>query len=577
MFLNSIRWRLQLWHGLLLVLVLTGFGLTAYQLQRANQFKRIDQELQRRMVVIGGVLRRPAEVRPRPPLDRLPPPSRPPDDRFVPPGRTQGLEQLDRRPSLPPHLDLLPQGEGGASSAPQNPSARPDEATGRLSPLSQGEGQGEGEPILRAPEGVELPKAPFQGPPPLNPGRPQVPDGSARDLLPYAPLPRRLSPQELSLFEGPATNVFYYAVWTRDGRLLARSESAPLGSYQPSRSTQPDEARMRGTLREMFRYTPPGECLLVGKDINRELAELRRFAGLLLGAGGTVLVFGLAGGWWLSTRAIRPISDISATALKISSGDLSLRIPAADTDNELGQLAGVLNSTFARLEAAFQQQARFTSDAAHELRTPVSVMLTQTQSALTRERPAAEYREALEACQREAQRMRGLIESLLELAWLDAGQEPATLAPFHLPQTATACLELVRPLAAGRGITFHTDLAATDCVGDSDRVALVITNLLTNAIYYNRDRGEIRISVKQDRGAETLIVADTGQGISADDLPHVFERFWRADTSRSRASGRTGLGLAIAKSIVEAHGGSIEAVSELGKGSTFTVHLHAPN
>jgi heavy metal sensor kinase len=333
---------------------------------------------------------------------------------------------------------------------------------------------------------------------------------------------------------------------------------------------------MRGTLRELFRYTPPGECLLVGKDIDRELAELRRFAGLLLGAGGSVLVLGLAGGWWLSTRAIRPINDISATASKISSGDLSLRIPAADTDNELGQLAAVLNSTFARLEAAFQQQARFTADAAHELRTPVSVMLTQTQSALTRDRQAAEYREAVEACQRAAQRMRGLIESLLELAWLDAGREPMKLAPFDLAQTATECVDIVRPLAAERGITMHTDLPCTECLGDSERVALVITNLLTNAIYYNKDRGEIRISVRREGGAVTLTVADTGQGIAAKDLPHVFERFWRADPSRSRANGRTGLGLAISKSIVEAHGGSIDAVSELGKGSLFTVRLPAP-
>ena len=201
------------------------------------------------------------------------------------------------------------------------------------------------------------------------------------------------------------------------------------------------------------------------------------------------------------------------------------------------------------------------------------MLLTQTQSALTRERPAAEYREAVEACQRAAQRMRGLIESLLELASLDAEHQPLKRAPFDLSQTAAECLELVRPLAAERGVTLQSALPSTECIGDSERVALVITNLLTNAIYYNKDQGEIRISVKQDRGGVTLAVADTGLGISAEDLPHVFERFWRADPSRSRANGRTGLGLAIAKSIVEAHGGSIEAVSELNKGSTFTVRL----
>src|SRR5207249_8254753 len=121
----------------------------------------------------------------------------------------------------------------------------------------------------------------------------------------------------------------------------------------------------------------------------------------------------------------------------------------------------VLNSTFARLEANFAQQARFTSDAAHELRTPVSVMLTQTQSALTRERPAPEYRETLEACQRAAQRMRRLIESLLELARLDAGQNPSRSAPVELAQLTNDCIELIRPLAAERRITIDADLPAT--------------------------------------------------------------------------------------------------------------------
>jgi len=311
----------------------------------------------------------------------------------------------------------------------------------------------------------------------------------------------------------------------------------------------------------------------VGRDIGRELADLRQFAGLLSGAGGAVLALGLAGGWWLSTRAIRPIKEISAAAAKISGGDLSQRIPAADTDNELGQLASVLNSTFARLEANFAQQARFTSDAAHELRTPVSVMLTQTQSALTRERPAPEYRETLEACQRAAQRMRRLIESLLELARLDAGQNPSRSAPVELAQLTNDCIELIRPLAAERRITIDADLPATVCTGDTDHLALVITNLLTNAIQYNHDGGEIRISVQQTKGAAVLTVADTGQGISTENLPHIFERFWRADKSRTRADGRTGLGLAIAKSIMDAHGGSIAVASELGKGSVFTLRL----
>jgi heavy metal sensor kinase len=326
----------------------------------------------------------------------------------------------------------------------------------------------------------------------------------------------------------------------------------------------------------MILFTPPGECILAGSDLSAEMAEMRRSAWLLFAAGGCVLLLGLAGGWWLSTRAIRPIQDISATASRISAGDLSQRIPAADADNELGQLAGVLNSTFARLDAAFAQQARFTSDAAHELRTPVSVILTQTQATLNRERSAAEYRETVEACQRAAQRMRRLTESLLALARLDAGGETLRREPFNLADEAQACVELVRPLAAAKGVAIHTDPGAAECAGDADRMAQVITNLLSNAIQYNREGGEVRVATRCANGWSELVVADTGVGISKEDLPHLFERFYRADKSRSRADGRTGLGLAIAKSIVEAHGGTLEVSSVPEAGTTFTVRLPAP-
>ena len=140
-----------------------------------------------------------------------------------------------------------------------------------------------------------------------------------------------------------------------------------------------------------------------------------------------------AGGWFRA--ALRPIDDISAAAVKISAGDLSQRINVAEAESELGQLAAVLNSTFARLETAFAQQKQFAADAAHELRTPVSVILTQTQTALNREREAAEYKQTVEACQRAAQRMRKLIESLLALARLDAGQEVLKRLRFDFSKT----------------------------------------------------------------------------------------------------------------------------------------------
>lgn len=419
--------------------------------------------------------------------------------------------------------------------------------------------------------------------------------GPRRDRPPLRPSERfrdnegnfRLPARFAALFDETDTNGFYFVIWAPDGKELARSTHAPANiafdpEFEPGLQDQgpmresgprpPEPARMRGVFREVLVFAR-GEVVLVGRSIKPELAELRRTSWVLFSVGGIILLLGLAGGWWLASRAIRPIQGISTAALKIAAGDLSQRIDVAETESELGQLASVLNSTFTRLEAAFTQQQQFASDAAHELRTPVSVMLTQTQTALHRERSAAEYRETVEACQRSAQRMRRLLESLLELARLDAGQETMKRNAFDLARTAADCLELIRPLAADRNIQIRTDFSTAESIGDSERLGQVITNLLTNAVHYNHEGGEIRIATRGDGDFAILEVADSGPGIAPEHLPHVFQRFYRADPARTSSQGRSGLGLAISKAIVEAHGGSIEVASEEGKGTVFTVRL----
>ncbi|HEY1111713.1 MAG TPA: ATP-binding protein, partial [Opitutaceae bacterium] len=239
----------------------------------------------------------------------------------------------------------------------------------------------------------------------------------------------------------------------------------------------------------------------------------------------------------------------------------------------LGELATVLNSTFARLEAAFADQKNFTADASHELRTPLAVILTETQRVLSRERTAAEYREAIEICREAAQEMKRLTESLLELARFDAGQETLRRQPFDLAVVAQAAVDLMRPLAVERNIKVEVACAPASASGDPDRLRQVAVNLLQNAVRYNRDGGEIRVTTSATEHEAVLTVSDTGGGIAAEALPHVFERFYRADKARSRAQGGTGLGLAICKAIVAAHGGSIAIESEVGKGTTLTVRL----
>ncbi len=496
MVFNSIRWRLQLWHGLVLFLVLAGFGITARQLDRTSRFQRIDRELQQRAGLISNALRR---GEPRPDQDR-----------------------------------------GG------NPPPNGDEHRG--APRADGE---------------EFPRLPPRG-------DPSSPDG---ERMPEGGLP--LSQGESAEFDGTGANAFYYILWRRDGEILSKSRSAPANATMPVRERAGPFIRTMGYDRESVTFTPPGEAIVVGCDLQTEYAEMRRLSWLLFGAGGAVLLLGLAGGWWMSSRVIRPIADISATAAKISHGDLAQRIPPAADGSELGTLVEILNSTFARLEGAFDRQRQFTSDAAHELRTPVSVLLTQIQSALNRERTPAQYRESLEACQRAAQRMRRLIEALLSMARLDAGQESFEREPLDLARVAADCVELVGPLARERSVTVESSFAPAQCKGDADRLALVITNLLTNAIHHNKVGGHVHISTANGSGAVTLTVQDDGPGIAPEHLAHVFERFYRGDPSRTNTAGRSGLGLAISKAIVEAHGGAIKVRSQPGAGAKFTVTLPA--
>lgn len=412
---------------------------------------------------------------------------------------------------------------------------------------------------VRGPDGGRPETGPSQSHGSLN--QPSMPP---RDFEPQL----KLSLERSALFDSRSPSGFYYCIWLHQ---VTRSPNAPAGLPRPGPSEI--SPRQRGEYREMFLSTPPVDYVLVGKSIADDLAVLRGTAWLIAGAGLAVLALGLAGGWWLTTLALRPVQEIGRAAIRIATGDLSERINLAQTESELGGLALLLNATFERLEASFAQQARFTSDAAHELRTPLTILLTQTQAALARDRSASEYREALAANQTAGQRMRRLIESLLDLARLDAGQEPLRRVASDLAEIAAETAELITPLTVSRQIKVHLQLSEAHCEADPERIAQVVTNLLKNAIDYNRDAGEIRLTVWTEGETACLEVADTGLGISAEHLPHVFERFYRADAARSGAGSRTGLGLAISKAIVDAHGGALSISSELKKGTSVILRL----
>jgi heavy metal sensor kinase len=326
-------------------------------------------------------------------------------------------------------------------------------------------------------------------------------------------------------------------------------------------------------MREAYHFTEMGECVLAGRPVGKDLAGMKHYAARLSLIGVGVLVVGLGGGWVLTTRSIRPIEQISGAAKRISEGQLSERIQVEQPGSELGQLAEVLNSTFARLEDSFAQQKRFTADASHELRTPLSVLIAETQTVLSRERPAEEYREVLAGNLDTARQMKRLAEALLELARIDTGEKWEPGPPLEIGVIADEVIGRLRPLAKARNVSITREGESAMTGGSPERLALVISNLLENAIHHGRDGGSVVVSTGHDEDVVTLQVSDDGPGIPEQDLPHVFERFYRADKSRTGSQGRYGLGLAICRGLVEAEGGSISVKSERGKGACFTVKL----
>jgi heavy metal sensor kinase len=303
--------------------------------------------------------------------------------------------------------------------------------------------------------------------------------------------------------------------------------------------------------------------------VEREQREVRE---AMLVAIPLLLLLAGAGGWWLASMGLAPITEMAGRAVRLPlTGTEDLGAPMRG--DELGQLTRAFNGLVGRLRAALQTQRRFMADASHELRTPVSIIRSAAEVALSRDhRDEAEYRETLTIARDEARRLTRLVEDMLVLARADAGGYPVHLVDLDLGEVVDDCRRAVRVLAAERGVQVRSSPGQeVPFHGDEDLLRRLVTNLLQNAVQHTPAGGSVTVSLSSENGHVQIRVADGGPGIPDADRARIFDRFVRLD--EARAGNGVGLGLPIAKWIAEVHGGSLVLESTEATGSTFCATL----
>jgi signal transduction histidine kinase len=297
------------------------------------------------------------------------------------------------------------------------------------------------------------------------------------------------------------------------------------------------------------------------------------------------LIIALLGGFWLADRAMRPVHTITQAARTIGETDLSRRLNMKGKD-ELGELAITFDGMLGRLQAAFERQRQFVADASHELRTPLTIVNLETSRTLASPHKPEDYRQALNVIKSENNFMTSLVNDLLTLARMDAGQAVLQKLPVDLSDVVLETMERLASLAARKGVQMEAgDLPEARLLGDRQLLIQMVSNLVDNGIKYAAGDGK-KISIETGTSGETVWVrvSDNGPGIAAEHLPHLFDRFYRIDQSRTRGQEEStgtkspngsGLGLSIVQWIAQSHGGEVKVESQPGMGTTFEVRFKA--
>lgn len=314
--------------------------------------------------------------------------------------------------------------------------------------------------------------------------------------------------------------------------------------------------------------------IVTGRPLTGIYVTLVRLRTLLIAGMAVAVAAALIGGWTVAGAALRPVDRLTRAARSIGAGDLHQRLHMSGPDDELHRLAAAFDEMLGRLEGAFERERQFSADVAHELRTSLTVLAGELAVALRKPRTPGEYQRSLLSLKEEVNRLTRTVLDLLLLARADAGAEPMRRSPVQLDQLLRRALHSFAAQAAGQGVVLGGEGPEGVILSvDSDRLLEAVSNLIDNALRHTGSGDTVTVKWQPQSDGVAIAVVDNGEGITAAHLPHVFKRFYRAESHRSRDGGGAGLGLAITKWIVEAHGGRITVESRPQDSTQFLIWL----
>ncbi len=375
----------------------------------------------------------------------------------------------------------------------------------------------------------------------------------------------------------------YYQVISPEGEILSQSPSLVMAEANlpiVKKSEEPSYLTITGPGNKPLRLVSQSidlsegtiVILQVGDALDDTYSFLQSIRDIMMVTLPTVFLLSGLVGLIITSKALRPLRTFSSKIGQITEENLSMRVEEEGLVTELKPLAISFNTMLGRIEQAFSRQRQFLSDASHELRTPTSIIKTYYDVTLSRERTANEYRESLQKIGDTVNRMCDIINRILVLSRLDSQTIQLKPVRMDLSDVMKNVLKLIEPSADNKDIKIRLEGGHVNIRGDREGLIEVFTNIVENAIKYNKPGGSVDITVGEDNDWAIIAVMDTGIGIPAEEIPKIFDRFYRVDASRGQTPG-SGLGLSIVKVIIEAHGGKIDVDSAVGKGSTFRVFL----